>query len=139
MNQLLRDHVTRVGFSLQLSRSQIAALVDIVHNLAFDEEGYEHRHHLEPLTIGYRRFFGNFVTGARCLEDRGLIVWHRAIAVARARGVRSGELRPSEIWEITPAGWLVVGLLKESGIWAEFDQAAPCRSCQGATVQESAG
>lgn len=123
-NLALRRHVTRVGFQLTLGKTHIAALVylDALLTRQGDWARKDERH-FRAGSLGYDmdrtdHDFARFVPGVRGLIDRGL--------VARPHGQNlTREMTTSEIWEITPAGRLVIGLLKESGIWAEYASALP--------------
>lgn len=96
VNEELRQHVTRVGFDLSLGRTHIAALV--------------------MLDAPFQRSFSHFVGGARGLQERGL-VWHRMPP--------NNKTSIRKIWGITKAGELVKDLLKEAGIWQEYEAALP--------------
>lgn len=111
INEQLRQHVTRVGFDLSLGRTHIAALVMLKARLR-ENEWIDDR----DVTRPFQRTFAMFVGGARGLQDRGL-VWHRSPV--------NDKTPINKIWGITKAGDLVCELLKESGIWAEYEAALP--------------
>lgn len=127
MNRALREHVTSASFTLVLGSTHIAALVRI------DTELRRNKTLLEQLRDGdpdrwrearngpMGRAFSHNATGMSGVIRRGLVVHTYPTKP-------TGENRPDEIWEITDAGRLVIGLLKEAGLWAEFggeDEAAP--------------
>lgn len=122
MNRALREHVTSANFALILGSTHIAALVWTDHmlrrNHTFNEDnrGTKRPDDRDPAGAQgvHRRAFSNHSTGMTGLFRRGLVV--------RVSPHEPGwaDKRPDEIWEITEAGRLVIGLLKEAGLWAEF-------------------
>lgn len=123
MNEALRSHVTSASFQLSLGLTHIAALVAIDHDLRrnrsiredLDEHTFAER---KPACASgpHRRAFQHNATGLHGLCRRGLVIHHTP--------TRSGEewlgTKPEEIWEVTEAGRLVIALLKEAGLWAEY-------------------
>lgn len=126
INESLREHVTRIGFNLSLGKTHIAALVSIDNllkrNVSTIEElnsgGYK-------LNMRMPRVFNLFVSGQRGLVERGLVSY---IADQRRKpGENISSMRPRRIWRITPAGRLVIMLLKEAGIYQEYVAMMPAR------------
>jgi hypothetical protein len=111
---------------LTLRKTQIAALVWL------DVELADNRSVNEQLANGGTilryprgRVWGSFVPGVNGLVSRGLVE-HILTDGYRRPGVSTADLKPSQVWRITEAGFLVVGLLKEAGIWQEhFTPAEP--------------
>lgn len=121
INVALRQHVTSASFALVLGSTHIAALVWTDHMLRrnrslrddLDEGTYDGRY---PHESGpHSRAFRNHATGMNGLVRRGLVIHTRP-----PQGQRTDHIPPSDIWEITEAGRLVIGLLRESGLWAEY-------------------
>lgn len=111
-NERLRAHVTRVGFDLSLGRTHIAALVLVA-------EGWAKNRYINTAGTG-RNLWSWFVPGVRGCEDRGL-TWHND------PGPVGDKKPPNQIYGLTPAGKLVVALLKEAGIYDEYVDALPQR------------
>lgn len=111
-NEQLRDYVTRVGFNLTLGRTQIAALVMLDRMLK------ENRH----IYVGGRKAgaFAHFVPGTWGLLSRGLVTHTDPEPMRQYKNgnVRGRSLR--RVWSITKAGRLVIGLLKESGLYDDY-------------------
>lgn len=112
MNEALRQHVTRVGFDLTLGKTHVAALVYL-------DFCTRNRTTLNTAGIG-RNIFSWFVPGIRGCGDRGLVVHHYDAEASNKKGDHLGKH-----YTITPAGKLVIGLLKEAGIWQEYEAALP--------------
>jgi hypothetical protein len=117
MNEDFRQAVTQTAFCLLLTKHQVATLVYL--NELLERElslgfGTMDRQHRFEVTSDWglsasRRLVGS----ARGLQDRGLLT-HRSPTSPRAM------YRPaSEYYSITAAGELVVGLLREAGIYTE--------------------
>lgn len=123
-NTALRRHVTRVGFQLTLGKTHIAAIVWLDALLTRQGDWtLEDDRRFKPGSLGYDmdrtdRDFSLFVPGCRGLIDRGLVVRPHGHDVTRS-------MANSQIWEITDAGRFTIGLLKESGIWADYASALP--------------
>jgi hypothetical protein len=125
INRALRNHVTSASFTLVLGSTHIAALVWTDHmlrrNRSFEQDRAEgtYGERQPPGQALHPRAFANHATGITGLYRRGLIT-----RLAEPHGGEPyevwGNRTPAEMWEITEAGRLVVGLLKESGLWAEF-------------------
>lgn len=112
-NDLLRSHVTRVGFDLSLGKTHIAALVML-------NESIKQRRYISDRGItdrAVRRAFTHFASGMHGCEERGLVIHHYNPAR------RNGGLK----WHytITKAGKLVIALLAEAGIYQEYADALP--------------
>lgn len=113
-NDLLRAHVTRVGFDLSLGKTHIAALVYL-------NETIRQRRHISTVeqSIPYdkRRTFAHFASGMRGCCERGLVVHHFR--------EKKRDLNLRWHYTITRAGKLVIGLLQEAGLYQEFADALP--------------
>lgn len=111
-NDLLRAHVTRVGFDLTLGKTHIAALV--VLNESLRQKRYIRT---TQTPVGMRRTFAHFASGMEGCITRGLVV-HHYNEKHRDDGLR---------WHytITTAGKLVIGLLTEAGLYQEYADALP--------------
>ena len=110
-NEMLRAHVTGTAFALTLGKTHIAALVHLEEYLAADLTGWERAKQPRPTTP----HLGNFTTGASGLITRGLVTH-----TYPASDKHWANLPFSASWHITPAGRLVLALLKECGIWQEY-------------------
>lgn len=108
VNETFRAYVTGSAFRLDLGKTLIEALVHIDWVLRLEAAG---GHRLDRST--YVRSPSLFATGAPGLQRRGLI-WHQY------DGSRTDKRPFSDFYGITPAGKLVIELLKEAGIWAEY-------------------
>lgn len=124
INDALRTYVTSASFTLTLGATHIAALVQIDHflrrNKTINEEiadGTIGEHYPAAERGPHRRAFRHNATGMGGLCRRGLVI-HRV----PSKNVL--DSRPDEAWEITEAGALVIGLLKEAGLWAEYGGAS---------------
>jgi hypothetical protein len=128
INPLLRDHVTSAAFVLSLGKTHVAALVRLDLELvaevrinAFDLGPGEHR-----------RLHRHDVTGMNGLIARGLVVHvyelnkHKYVvkpgddSIYIAGAVDLDRMPLGQCWNITRAGQLVCGLLKEAGLYAEY-------------------
>ena len=116
-NDLLRAHVTRVGFDLSLGKTHIASLVYLAECLRQRRYVPTGRDHIA--SIGHRRAFSHFGSGIGGCIERGLVVHHYR---ADKKGANDGL---KWHYTITPAGKLVVSLLKEAGIYQEYAAALP--------------
>jgi hypothetical protein len=128
INAALRAHVTRVGFDLSLGRTHIAALVWLDWKIRTDRGGpiadrtwrrVDQRHHLA-------RAYNSFASGTHGLIERGLVVHTHPDTVKLPRGVKNSHDLPfRRFYRITPAGRLVIALLKETGLYEEYAAALP--------------
>jgi hypothetical protein len=110
-NDMLRAHVTGTAFSLTLGKTHIAALAHLAEVLAYEEiHGPCKRHELPR-----NPHLGNFTTGATGLLVRGLVTHTPPPPRTRMDDKPFGQF-----WQITDAGRLVIGLLREAGIWQEY-------------------
>jgi hypothetical protein len=120
INVSLRQHVTSVGFSLTLGKTHIAALVMLDIKLKHNRTGFDS-------SINYTssrppRVF-NGPTGTSGLIERGLV--QHIMDQRRRPGENILAMTPRRIWRITPAGRLVVNLLKEAGLYQEYAAMLP--------------
>ncbi len=117
-NDLLRSHVTRVGFDLSLGRTHIAAIVLL--NESLTQRRYIPAHKTSDAAA--RRTFAWFASGLQGCCTRGLVIHHYR------QDKRDGGLK----WHytITRAGKLVIDLLKEAGIYQEYADALPQREVE---------
>lgn len=111
VNNLLRSHVTGAAFHLTLGKTHIAALVHLEEKLAADLTANEYVKQPREKTP----HLGNFTTGAAGLVARGLVAHTYPTS-----GAHWADERFSAYWQITPAGRLVLQLLREAGIWQEY-------------------
>lgn len=107
-NEQLRQHVTRVGFDLTLGKTHVAALVMLDVSIR-SKQWMSSR---GPM-------FRMLVPALHGLEDRGLVVHHYDDRYS-SRGRLHAKDEPRRHFTITKAGRLVIGLLKESGVWDEY-------------------
>lgn len=103
LNEALRSHVTRVGFDLSLGKTHVAGLVML--DLVIRARGHVDTRH--PM-------LRHWVTAMHGLQDRGLVEHHFA---TDRRGLAKSGMHHH--YTITKAGRLVIGLLKEAGIYQE--------------------
>jgi hypothetical protein len=112
MNEALRQHVTRVGFDLTLGKTHIAALVYL--DVCIRNRTY--------MRVDGRPW-SHFAGGVNGCIARGLVEHHYA-----GRPTRRGQIdHMGRHYTITKAGRLVRDLLKEAGIWQEYEAALPVR------------
>jgi len=115
MNELLRAHVTRVGFDLSLGHTHISALVDVAFSI---------RNGKRVRSVDYSRVHSMFSHATHGLIERGLVRHH--YNEKEALGTNFGKARDKGLgphYTITPAGKLVVALLKEAGLYDEYASA----------------
>lgn len=126
INANLRDHVQRIGFDLSLGRTHIAALVYIEELRLVKWRGdllsLPNPGRMSDPPIA--RAFANFVTGAHGLQSRGLLTHSYTDSdkpkfEKRTDGTWLIQHSP-KVWKVTPAGRLVIKLLKEAGIWQDY-------------------
>lgn len=129
INEALRAHVTSAKFVLTLGATHIAALVGVERRLR-DNRTLEEELASGQLLIRnpaqahpLRRAFRHDTTGMAGLIARGLVVHHHPHEGGHPDGWT--RVKPSEYWTITPAGWAVVTLLQQAGIWQEYADALP--------------
>ena len=116
MNLELRDHVTSVAFHLSLSQRMVATLV-------FLNEVCEHELPLYGRDAGgpFTKGLEQWVSPVKSLIERGLVVHH-------FDKDHAGDRPDSGLrwhYSITTAGELVVGLLREAGIYTDVLRAMP--------------
>lgn len=116
-NALLRDHITRVGFDLTLTKTQIAVLVylDLLKREVIVEKSFSKlRQPTRPLNAYARMIDSSFVTGVTGLTRRGLV-----------RHYHDGHKHQNDdhllmFYTVLKAGEYVIGLLKESGLYEQY-------------------
>jgi hypothetical protein len=118
VNELLREHVTRVGFDLSLGHTHIAALVELDLSMKYK------RHIRIPRGHRLSRAHSLFSHATSGLIERGLVIHHYNAKEAQ-RGMRdtSKDKGLAPHYTITAAGRMVIGLLKEAGIFDDYAQA----------------
>lgn len=122
VNELLREHVLRTGFNLTLTKTQIAALTEL--DAAITRGAWYDRRELSPTWIA---FHANFIGGVNGLIRRGLIA--HTFRDNEHKYNNAGQQMPiSEAYAITEAGKLVIGLLKEAGIYQHYVTAMPAEA-----------
>lgn len=99
-NHLLRDHVTRVGFDLSLGFTHIEALVRVAE-----------AHRTKRDIAVHMRYW---IAAVRGCIDRGLVTHKYA----------GGGKPLHHHYKLTPAGQLVIGLLREAGLYDEYARPA---------------
>lgn len=125
INIALRQHVMSASFALVLGSTHIAALVRIDTELRRNKSLVEVMRDKDPDKWRearggpHGRAFSHNATGMSGLIRRGLVT-HLHQPHSGEPFDKWGNRRPDEIWEITEAGRLVIGLLRESGLWAEY-------------------
>lgn len=109
VNTELRQWARGISFTIAMGRRQVYTLIQIY--LSADRQ-------YGTMMVGDRhRLVRHFITSAHCLIDRGLLIapiWQDG----KLRG-KAGEHTYGELWRLTRAGELVIGLLKEAGIYDE--------------------
>jgi hypothetical protein len=142
MNQALRNHVTSTSFSLSLRAAHIEALVWFDQRLARDlavrdawraarEKAAEEiaefgitnaeacrlslidLHYRAPWVADPGQFPRAWSASSGALMRRGLVAFDE-------RKMLNGNASFADSWRFTEAGRLVIGLLKEAGIWQEY-------------------
>lgn len=120
VNESLRQHVTSVGFSLTLGKTHIAALVMLDIKLKHNRTGFDSAMNYTS-SAPPRVFKGP--TGTSGLIERGLV--EHIMDQRRKPGENILAMTPRRIWRITPAGRLVINLLKEAGLYQEYAAMLP--------------
>lgn len=113
-NLELRQWARGVSFTIAMGRRQVFTLVSL-HLSADRVRGFR------PVIGNYHRAMRNFVGSTNCLVDRGLViphVWRDEQLRKRAQQL-DAKVAIGELWQLTTAGELVIGLLKEAGIYEE--------------------
>lgn len=112
VNTSLRQWARGVSFTIAMGRRQVFTLVSI--EASKDVQA----------SLGVRMLIGDrhrqmcsFVTSARCLVDRGLVIPH--VWLSETLRKESHKHKTSELWQLSRAGELVIELLKEAGIYQE--------------------
>lgn len=108
INAALREHTTSIAFQLTLSKSMIALLV-IVHYFKGDVKKVLHSSKSS-----------HFVTSMRCLRDRGLLKENIPVYSKTRISFGGGPIiERCKPYRLTKAGTLVIGLLKEAGLYQD--------------------
>lgn len=121
-NEALREHVTRVGFDLTLSKTQIASLVYLDLAIRNKRTGSDHVP-LNQMNAVARMTRSHLVGGFRGCIERGLVTHHYREPRKDARGftIQSEFHRPlGTHYTITKAGRLMIGLLHECGLYEDY-------------------
>lgn len=138
-NEILREYVTRTAFNLSLGSCHIASLVyfEELRKVGWDTSMLVN--HGSPKNK-IQRAFGHLVTGDRGLVERGLITRKHDVGLIH-KTVDGVEhlLWPTGAVKFTKAGKLVIGLLKESGLYEEYARELRLDSRTGAEVATGAG
>lgn len=121
INAALRDHVTGAAFTLTLRKTHISTLAYIDWRLTYDTTIDEFVKY-DYVTVPH------FISGTEGLIRRGLLL-HFDPYPPRTN---TSHARFSEFYQITDAGRLVIGLLKEAGLWQEHAAAFPSMPVAGA-------
>lgn len=125
-NEHLRDHVQRIGFNLSLGRTHIAALVYLEELRKVKFRGDLVRIPNSKMSAPpMMRAFANIVTGFHGLESRGLLIHTYVPDRDKPKFAKQDDgtwqiQHSSRVWKITPAGRLVIKLLQEAGIYADY-------------------
>ena len=115
VNQELREYVTRTGFDLRLSKTQIQALVWL--DAMANHPANNRTDHREPHPItGSGKWF---VVAGDALQRKGL-AWHRHFRDVKPDARFIHEVPWNKIWGLTDAGRMVISLLMECGLYADY-------------------
>lgn len=117
----------RTNFMLTLSQSMIEMICAVADDVEWNRRLFDYSIHCPD----------NWVATSAALEKRGLLV--RKTGAARERliahqrkhwkaGDRNDRYYECSLWELTPAGTALVGLLKVTGAFVEADAAIAKRS-----------
>lgn len=132
-NEMFRDHVTSAGFVLTLGRTHLAALIrldlELAANVRTTMAGPKGS--IIKGDPSMERLHRHDVTGYAGLISRGLIRHVYEENKHRYRDKRASERQGRDVidhqrmpvgeqWEITRAGRLVVDLLRECGLYADY-------------------
>lgn len=127
MNQDLRNHVTSVAFHLSLSQGQVAVLVWLNEAIERDWVIRSHRPLAErgrgPQSIPMA--LDQFVMPVKALERKGLVEHCYYEGDAPERHKRGERIATPDVYRITAAGELVVGLLREAGLYTDVLRQIP--------------
>lgn len=109
-----KSSAIRVGLSLSLTRAMCEFLSAVADDVTWDRCAFG----------SSQAFPDNFLATSRSLERRGLVE-QKSPSEIEARKSRSAvtsyDLWSWSCWRLTPAGELVVGLLKLAGLFVEAD------------------
>jgi hypothetical protein len=119
-NEALREHVTSIGFSLTLSKRMIDTLVALDH-FKGDFHAltqWEDDAGVDTVERTRRRvLFSHYVVTYRSLESRGLVVRKNVYLHKDPKCFHLDQQKSRH--SLTKAGKLMVGLLKEAGLYDE--------------------
>lgn len=121
-----KSSAIRVGLSLSLTRAMCEFLSAVADDVTWDRCAFG----------SSQAFPDNFLATSRSLEKRGLIEAKTGAEreAGRHRPARTKfEIWNWSYWRLTPAGELVVGLLKLAGLFVEADVATEKKSREGAS------
>lgn len=142
MNQALRNYVTSTSFSLSLRATHIEALVWFAQRLERDL-AVQDAWHMAALKASAEIAEFGITNADACrmslidlhfrnpgVADPGCFprLWSSVSGALTRRGLvafderkaRNGKASFADAWRLTEAGRLVIGLLKEAGIWQEY-------------------
>lgn len=128
MNEQLRAHVTRVGFDLQIAKTQIACLV-YLNLLIEDKVGERQAVRYQYINWQSRYVDSNWVPAMSGLHKRGLTNhkwtpykhYHPGKGIVECPSHDPRNLK--DFYSITKAGYAVIVLLKEAGLYEEYAKA----------------
>lgn len=113
VNTELRQWARGISFTIAMGRRQVYTLISI--HMSAQREWDLGGHAI----IGERhRHMRSFVQNGHCLVDRGLIVAH-VWGRNKIQRKQDKKYLVRDLWQLTAAGELVIGLLKEAGIYDE--------------------
>jgi hypothetical protein len=119
VNYELREHVTRVGFNLTLTKTQIAVMVylDVMAKAKLDRSYYHHDRPKTSMAIP-TMVDRTFVPAIMGCERRGFITHHPPVRYS----ITTDKARQPiyRTYRFTKAGRLMLALLKESGVYDDY-------------------
>lgn len=108
-------YVMRTNFQLALSRPMLEFLCAVADDVWWDRALYRDGGGATP---------DNFIASSHALEKRGLIQrWTPNMIAKERRKPKSNLYEYRSGFRLTPAGELVISLLKETGLFIEHDLA----------------
>ena len=106
-----------------LTKTQIAALVEL--DAAITRGQWHGRTETSPT---WQAFHALFISGVKGLERRGLIRHTFYENKHKYPGYPAQNMPVGDAYEVTEAGRLVIGLLKEAGIYQHYVTAMPAEA-----------